>query len=44
MCFECRVREELIKHIGNPIHLANIHASAVYKNLIDGVKSKKEHL
>jgi len=41
MCFKCRTNEEIIKSIKSPIHLANLHASAVYRSIVDGVKPKK---
>jgi hypothetical protein len=41
MCTECRIREELIKSTGSQIHLANLNASAVYRNIVDGVGAEK---
>ena len=42
MCFSCRMNEIIVKSIKSPIHLANLHASAVYRSMLNKDNLKKQ--
>jgi hypothetical protein len=39
MCFKCRIQRDIERSVKDYNHLANMKASAVYRNLVEGKKS-----